>query len=41
MNETLENIYTRRSVKKYKDEQIPQEKLELILKAGEYAANGM
>lgn len=40
MNETIDNILTRRSIKKYKDIQVEDEKLELILKAGQYAANG-
>lgn len=41
MNETISNIISRRSVKKYKDIQIENDKLELITKSGEYAACGM
>lgn len=37
MNETIETILNRRSVRVYSDEQIRQEDLELILKAGVYA----
>lgn len=41
MNATLEILKTRRSVKKYKNQQITDEQLEQILEAGTYAANGM
>lgn len=41
MNEVLENILTRRSVRKFKQEQIKDEELELILKAATYAPSGM
>lgn len=41
MNEVLKAIETRRSVRKYKSDPIPQEVLEQILRAGTYAANGM
>ena len=41
MNEVIKNMNERRSIKKYKDEQINDDDLELILKAGQYAANGM
>ncbi|OBR92559.1 MULTISPECIES: nitroreductase family protein [Clostridium] len=41
MNEVLQNILTRRSVRKFKEEQIKDEELELILKAGVYAPSGM
>lgn len=41
MNETISNIETRRSVKKYKSQMIPEELLNVILKAGTYAPSGM
>lgn len=41
MNEVLQNILTRRSVRKFKEEQVKDEELELILKAGAYAPSGM
>lgn len=41
MNEVLQNILTRRSIRKFKEEQIKDEELELILKAGTYAPSGM
>lgn len=41
MNETLQTIFARRSTKKYLPKPVEQEKLELILKAGTYAASGM
>lgn len=37
MNEVIKNILNRRSVREYLDEQIKQEDLDLILKAGQYA----
>ena len=37
MNEAIENILNRRSVRVYSDEQIKQEDLDLILQAGIYA----
>ena len=40
MNETIKNLIERRSCRKFKPEQIKEEELQLILKAGEYAANG-
>ena len=40
MNEVLNNILTRRSVRNFKDEQIKEEELELILEAGIYAPSG-
>lgn len=40
MNEVLNNIKTRRSIKKYKPEQIKNEDLEKILEAGTYAPTG-
>lgn len=41
MNEVLKNIVTRKSVRKFKEEQIKDEELDLILKAGIYAPSGM
>ncbi|MGN0144281.1 MAG: nitroreductase family protein [Clostridium sp.] len=41
MNEVLNNILTRRSVRSFKNEQIKDEELEVILKAGIYAPSGM
>ena len=37
MNETIENLKTRRSIRKFKDEQITDEELKTILEAGTYA----
>jgi nitroreductase len=41
MNEVLQNIITRRSVRSFKEEQIKDEELNLILQAGMYAPSGM
>jgi Nitroreductase len=41
MNAVLENIYGRSSVRKYKREQVPDDDIKEILKAGSYAASGM
>lgn len=41
MNEVLQNIISRRSVRDFKAEQIKDEELELILEAGRYAPSGM
>ncbi len=41
MNEVLNNILTRRSVRKYKPDMIEDDVLERIIKAGTYAATGM
>ncbi|MDD3219192.1 MAG: nitroreductase [Lachnospiraceae bacterium] len=41
MNKTIEDLVSRRSIRKYKSEQISEEELALILKAGEYAPTGM
>ena len=41
MNEVLNAILTRRSVRSYKPDPIPQEALDRILQAGQYAATGM
>lgn len=40
MNETINTLLTRRSIRKFKKEDIKQEELDLILKAGTYAPNG-
>jgi len=40
MNKVLETIKNRRSIRKYKTEQIKQEELDLILEAGIYAPSG-
>ena len=41
INEVLKNIITRRSVKKYRPEQIKAEELDAVLEAGLYAPSGM
>lgn len=41
MNETLKTLKERRSIRKYKKEQISEEQLDLILEAGIYAPTGM
>lgn len=41
MSEALENIKTRRSIRKYKPDMVPQEILDQIIEAGLYAASGM
>lgn len=40
MNEVLNNLLTRRSVKKYKPDMLPREIIDQIIEAGTYAANG-
>ncbi|RGY95702.1 nitroreductase [Clostridium sp. AM58-1XD] len=40
MNETIKNLIERRSVRRFKPEQIKDEELEMILEAGKYAASG-
>lgn len=40
MNQTIKNIISRRSVKKYIDKAVPLELLEQIVKAGTYAPTG-
>ena len=40
MNETLQNMYTRRSVRKFKPDLPPKETIAQIVDAGLYAANG-
>lgn len=41
MNETIKTIVSRRSIRSYLPDEISQEKLDEILKAGTYAATGM
>ena len=41
MNEAMNNLLTRRSVRKYSDTRIPDEVLDQILEAGLYAPTGM
>ncbi|MBQ9072396.1 MAG: nitroreductase [Bacilli bacterium] len=41
MNETINNIKNRRSIRKYKNEMIPQKLVDEILEAGTYAPSGM
>ena len=41
MNDVLETIKSRRSIRKYRSDMIPQDKLEKIIEAGTYAATGM
>lgn len=41
MNETLKVLKERRSIRKYKKDQISDEQLNQILEAGTYAPNGM
>lgn len=41
MNETLKTILNRRSIRKYKEEQIKDEELQVILEAGKFAPSAM
>ena len=41
MSDVLETIKSRRSIRKYKSDMGPQDKLEKIIEAGTYAATGM
>lgn len=41
MNEVLRQIETRRSIRKYSSQPVPQEILDQIIEAGQYAASGM
>lgn len=41
MNQTIQDIISRRSVKKYLDKPVPEELVEQIVKAGTYAPTGM
>lgn len=40
MNQALNNLLTRRSIKKFKSDMVPREILEQIVEAGTYAATG-
>ena len=40
-NAVIENMINRRSIRKYKPEQIKDEELQAVIKAGEYAPTGM
>ena len=40
MSEVLDKIKSRRSIRKYRSDMIPQDKLEKIIEAGTYAATG-
>lgn len=41
MNETLNNMLTRRSIRKFKPVMVPDELIDQIIEAGTYAATGM
>ena len=41
MNETLQTLRERRSIRRYRPEQIKPEELDAILEAGTWAASGM
>ena len=41
MSDVLETIKSRRSIRKYKSDMVPQDKLEKTIEAGTYAATGM
>ncbi|WP_301860690.1 nitroreductase [uncultured Megasphaera sp.] len=41
MNQTIQTLLSRRSIRHYKPQQIAEEELQQILKAGTYAASGM
>lgn len=41
MNDVIENMRLRRSIKKYKSDMVPDEIIDLIVKAGTYAPSGM
>ena len=41
MNETLTTLKTRRSIRRYRPEQVRPETLDAILEAGTYAPSGM
>ena len=41
MNETIQNLITRRSVRSYSNKSIPDDVLDQILDAGSYAPSGM
>lgn len=41
MNEVIQNLLNRRSIRKYDDRQVPDELLDVVLEAGLYAPSGM
>lgn len=41
MNTIIENMITRRSIRKFKPDMLPKETIDEIITAGTYAANGM
>ena len=41
MNETIHSLKNRRSIRRYKADQVPDELLDQVLEAGIYAASGM
>lgn len=41
MNEIINNIKTRKSIKKYKSDMVPQEMIDAIVEAGTYAPSGL
>ena len=41
MNDIIKNMITRRSIRKYRPDAVPEEILNEVLKAGTYAATGM
>jgi nitroreductase len=41
MNEIIENMKTRRSIRKFKSDALPQDVLDRILEAGTYAPTGI
>ncbi|MFR2965277.1 MAG: nitroreductase family protein, partial [Anaerovoracaceae bacterium] len=41
MNSVIENMFTRRSVRKFTEQKISSEDLDMILKTGIYAPSGM
>lgn len=41
MNETIRNMISRRSIRSYRPDEVPEEKLDKIIEAGLHAASGM
>lgn len=41
MNEAMQNLLTRRSIRKYKPDMVPEDVLARVIEAGTYAATGM
>lgn len=41
MNEAMQNLLSRRSIRKYKPDGVPEDVLERVIRAGTYAATGM